>query len=240
VRSEIARRGLLAALALAPASCLLNWDSLRPDDAGAFDASEEPAHDVTAPETGPDASDAGTDGASCQIALVINELQADGPQGPSDEFVELRNGASCGGSLLNWGLRYSSAGGSAPSQLWTGQAGDTIAAHGYVLLGGYAFQVPDGGTVLGRISTDLNGSLSKNGGGVGLFDPLGTLVDGVAYETLTTSSHPFIRPADAGSGGGAPNPPSGKSIARTPDGTNTGTNATDFQIAQSATPGYAN
>jgi hypothetical protein len=64
-------------------------------------------------------------------------------------------------------------------------------------------------------------------------------IDGVAYETLTTQTHPFIQPGDAGSAGGAPNPPSGKSIARTPDGHNTGTNATDFQIA-TPTPGFSN
>jgi len=230
-------------MALAPASCLLDWDSLRAVDGGALDAMIEPPPAMdSGPETSPvDASDAG-DASTCQIDLVINELQSDGLQGPSDEFVELRNGAPCGGSLLNWGLRYSSASGSAPAQLWTGQAGDTIGPSGptgYVILGGFAFQVPDGGVLIGRISTDLNGSLSKNGGGVGLFSPGGTLVDGVAYETLTTQTHPFIRPADAGAGGGAPNPPTGKSIARTPDGLNTNQNATDFQIA-TPTPGFSN
>jgi hypothetical protein len=242
VRSDIARRVLVFAIAFAPASCLLDWDSLRQHDGGAADAMTEASPVDAGPETSPaDGSDGGGDG-GCQLELVINEVQTDGPQGPSDEFVELRNGASCGGSLLNWGVRYSSAGGSAPYQLWTGQAGDTIGPagpNGYVVLGGYAFQAPDGGALIGRISTDLNGSLSKNGGGVGLFDPGGTLVDGVAYETLTTATHPFIRPANAGAGGGAPNPPSGKSIARTPDGTNTDHNATDFQIA-TPTPGSAN
>lgn len=240
MRSDVARSVALACLALAPASCLLNWDSLRPLDGGTNDAADE----LPPTDAGPDAADAsdGGDASTCSIALSINEVQADGPQGPSDEFVELRNGASCGGSLLNWGLRYSSASGSAPLQLWTGQAGDSIGPAGptgYVILGGLAFQVPDGGVLVGRISTDLNGSLSKNGGGVGLFEPGGALVDGVAYETLTTSTHPFLRPADAGSGGGAPNPPSGKSIARTPDGLNTNQNATDFQVV-TPTPGFAN
>lgn len=233
---------LSALVALAPASCLLNWDSLREPDGGApFDGSIDaaPPIDASNEATTTDASDASTDATTCSLELVINEVQADGLQGPSDEFVELRNGASCGGSLFNWGLRYSSASGSSPSQLWTGQAGDTIDAHGYVILGGYAFQAPGDASVLGRISTDLNGSLAKAGGGVGLFDPGGTLVDGVAYETLTTSTHPFIRPANAGVDGGAPNPPTEKSIARTPDGMNTNTNATDFQVA-TPTPGAPN
>ncbi len=247
----ISRRTLLAALVLGlgPASCLLDWDSLRPQDGGLFDATGDAPAAPDADEGGEDvatsdASDGGVD--ACILQLLVNELQADGVQGPSDEFVEIRNGASCGGSLYNWGLRYSSASGSPPSQLWTGQAGDTIGPagpDGYVILGGYAFQTPDGGKVIGRISTTLNGSLAKDGGGVGLFDPQGTLIDGVAYSTITTATHPFIRPATAPDGGPstpAPNPPSGKSIARTPDGLNTNTNATDFQIANIPTPGAAN
>ena len=239
------RLALIFAFALAPA-CLLNWDSLRDQDGGfdasGFDATPDTFVDDVAT---PDVKDAAVvDSPVCTLQMTINEVQADGVQGPSDEFVELRNGASCGGSLSGWSLRYSSAGGSAPSQIWTGQAGDTIGPagpDGYVILGGYAFQTPDGGNLIGRISTDLNGSLSKSGGGVGLFGPGSSppFIDGVAYETLTTQTHPFIRPADAGSAGGAPNPPSGKSIARTPDGKNTGTNATDFQIA-TPTPGFSN
>jgi hypothetical protein len=220
----------------------MNWDSLREPDGGIpFDGSIDVTEPVeAAPDTSViDASEGGNDATTCAIQLLINEVQADGTQGPSDEFVELRNGASCGGSLFNWGLRYSSASGSSPSQLWTGQAGDMIAAHGYVILGGYAFQAPQDGGVLGRISTDLNGSLAKGGGGVGLFDPNGVYVDGVAYQTITTQTHPFVRPADAGSAGAAPNPPTEKSIARTPDGENTSTNATDFQVA-TPTPGYSN
>ncbi len=233
----------LVALALAPASCLLDWDSLREPDGGGFDTGVDVVtKDAPQDVATQDVVDAGNDTSTCQIQLLINEVQADGIQGPSDEFVELRNSAPCGGSLFNWGLRYSSAAGSSPSQLWTGQAGDTIGPagpNGYVILGGFAFQTPDGGVLIGRISSDLNGALSKSGGGVGLFAPGGTLVDGVAYETLTTSTHPFIRPADAGSGGGAPNPPSGKSIARTPDGHNTYTSATDFQVA-TPSPGFSN
>ncbi len=220
----------------------MNWDSLREPDGGiVIDGSIDVAQPMdAAPETNVvDASDGGSDATTCAIQLLINEVQADGTQGPSDEFVELRNGASCSGSLFNWGLRYSSASGSSPSQLWTGQPGDTIAANGYVILGGYAFQAPQDGGVIGRISTDLNGSLAKGGGGVGLFDPNGIYVDGVAYQTITTQTHPFVRPSDAGIAGAAPNPPTAKSIARTPDGENTSTNATDFQVA-TPTPGYSN
>ena len=249
VRSDFAygaKIGMTFVVATITTSCLLDWDSLRAVDGG-FDASD----DVSSGDAAvPDASDAGdasdaSDATPCTPVLEVNEVQTDGPLGPSDEFVELRNGAPCGGSLDGWSLLYSSASGSSPNVLWTGQAGDSVGAldaGGYVLLGGYIFQTPDGGVVTGRISTDVNGSLSENGGGVGLFSPNNTLIDGVAYATITTPTHPFIRPATAPDGGPstpAPNPPTGKSIARTPDGFNTNTNATDFQIA-TPTPGRSN
>lgn len=227
-------------MAFAPASCLLDWDGLRAPDGGDFDSSIDSSPPIDSPieaQSNDATSDAGNDVTTCTLELLINEVQADGTQGPSDEFVELRNGAACAGSLLNWGLRYSSASGSAPKQLWTGQAGDTIAANGYVVLGGFAYQ----GTVIGRISTDLNGTLAKAGGGVGLFAPDGTYIDGVAYETLTVDAgpHPFIRPPTAGADAGAPNPPTAKSIQRTPDGHDTNTSAADFVVA-TPTPGASN
>ncbi len=230
---------LATATALVPA-CLLNWDSLRALDGGSDDASGD---DLVALDVDtPDVVDAGNDTGPCTLDLLINEVSADGFQGSADEFVEIRNGASCGGSLLNWGLRYSSASGSSPSQLWTGQAGDVIGAKGHIILGGFEFQTPDSGILIGRISSDTSGSLSKNGGGVGLFSPGGTLIDGVAYGAITTPSHPFIRPPTALDGGAstpAPNPGTGKSIARIPDGLNTNINATDFQIA-TPSPGFTN
>jgi hypothetical protein len=248
VRSDLTGRakGAIAFLvAMLPASCLLDWDSLRPMGTGVDASDDVGSGDVTTDEgAATDASDAG-DATSCVVQLEVNEVQTDGPLGPSDEFVELRNGAPCGGSLLDWTLSYSSASGSSPFTLWTGQAGDTVGpagSGGYVLLGGYIFQTPDGGVITGRISTDVNGSLSENGGGVGLFSPSEALVDSVAYATLTTATHPFIRPLTAPDGGPstpAPNPPSGKSIARIPDGFDTNTSATDFQVA-TPTPGFAN
>src|SRR5260221_10645610 len=140
-------------MVFAPA-CLLNWDSLREQVGGNPDTGDDVL--VEAPDdVMNDAGDGGNDSGPCTLQLSINEVQADGIQGPSDEFVELRNGASCGASLQGFSLRYSSAGGSAPYQVWIGQAGESIGPAGpggYVILGGFAFQ-GDGGNVTGRIST---------------------------------------------------------------------------------------
>ncbi len=242
-------RSRLAALlvALVPAAgCVLDWDSLRPLDGGAGDAGDEAAPEDAGGDTtldaGEDVVTADADAGACSIVLTINELQADGSQGPSDEFVELRNASACGGSLEGYELRYSSATGSAPYPIWDGQAGDTIAAHGYVTVAGQAFQNTN--NLVGRFANGLNGVLSKNGGGVGLFGPDKLLVDSVAYETLnqSTAKHPFVQPPsqpDGGASPGAPNPPPGQSIARTPDGADTHVSAVDFQVA-SPSPGASN
>ena len=69
------------------------------------------------------------------------------------------------------------------------------------------------------------------------------LIDGVAYATISTATHPFIRPAklpDGGASTPAPNPPTGQSIARVPNGTSTDTNAVDFKVAATPTPAAAN
>jgi hypothetical protein len=66
--------------------------------------------------------------------------------------------------------------------------------------------------------------------------------DSVAYAPITAPMHPFVRPPTAPDGGmstPAPNPPSGQSIARTPNGVNTNVNAVDFKVAAS-TPGASN
>lgn len=212
-----------AGLLLGPA-CILDWDSIR--GGVAIDAGTDVPNG--------DSGDASPDGPACKLQLLVNEVQLAGPLGPSDEFVELRNDADCAGSLSGYELRYSSAGGSSPNAVWTGTT-ETIEAKGYVVIGGKAFQ----GTtnLVGRWIGDTgNGVLSAAGGGIGLFGPDLLLVDSVAYETLTNKNHPFLKPQG---GTGATNPGSGKSIARTPDGTNTSTNASDFKIA-TPTPGASN
>ena len=237
---RFSRAVLAGSLALAALSaCVLDWDSLRATpaaDAGADAADDGPERDA-ADGNAPDAPDA----AKCKLQLLVNEVQVAGPQGASDEFVELLNLADCTGPLTGYELRYSSAAGSNPNLVWTGAA-ETIEAHGYVVIAGKNFQ----GTtnLIARFSGDTgNGILAATGGGVGLFAPDLLMIDSVAYDVITSKTHPFVRPATAPDGGqapAAPNPGSGKSIARTPDGQNTNSSAADFKLTATPTPGATN
>jgi hypothetical protein len=233
-------RALLASsFALAALSaCVLDWDSLR---ATSVPDSGVDAGDDATDDGGTDAADDADAAPACKLILLVNEVQVAGPQGASDEFVELLNLADCAGPLTGYELRYSSASGSNPNVVWAGTT-ETIEAHGYAVVAGKNFQ----GTtnLIGRFSGDTgNGILAATGGGVGIFGPDLLMADSVAYDVITTKTHPFVRPATAPDGGqapAAPNPTSGKSIARTPDGQNTNSSAADFKLTTTPTPGATN
>jgi 5'-nucleotidase len=222
-------------LALLP-SCVLDWSGLR-DRADASSSGDDSGADTGAADVAPDT-------ASCVPKLVINELKADGVSA-NDEFVEIYNDATCTASLLGYTIQYSSATGSAPNTSWTGTADDTIDAKGYFLVGGDGF-TPPANTKAKKwtsIAFPMSGLLSKNGGGIGLFGPSSKLLDAVAYATLSTPTHPFIRPAtlpDGGASTPAPNPPTNQSISRVPNGATTDVNAVDFKVTAAPTPGAAN
>jgi Lamin Tail Domain len=229
-------RFLLAiGLASTSAACVLDWASLRSD--GKTVAGEDAADaGDTEEEIDGDASNADTrdEKASCsEDVLVINELQASGAAGPADEFVEIHNPATCDVRLEGFTLRYSSFAGSTPFIQWTGSASDAVAPGAYVVVGGSTYP----GGVMGRFGTDAGaGTLAADGGGIGLFNSGGKVIDSVAYGTINPG-HPLVRPAG---GKAAPTPPTGQSIARIPDGHDTETNETDFVIAPSPTPAARN
>lgn len=233
------RLALFALIASAPLACILDWNSLQenmgvPAEAGADTAAlpdgfvpPDVAKDNSVPmEAGPDTS--------CGALVLVNELQSEGPFGPSDEFVELFNTGDCTVSLNAWTIQYSSAAASGASVVWTGQPADEVPAKGYVVVGGQQFQ----GTVVGRFGNGLNGVLSKSGGGVGLFAPgAAAPMDSMAYGTITASTHPFDKPP---AGPPAPGPLSGQSTSRMPNGANSNASATDFKITNPPTPNKAN
>lgn len=225
------RNALAVVIGFLPtASCLLDWNSVK-DGYGA---------DGTMPGDGGDSGPK----EACTPQLVINELKADGTS-PSDEYVEIYNLSACAAPLTGWTLYYSSAAGSAPFLIWTGIDADTIDANGYFVLCGDGF-TPPGMVHYARwqnLMSPPNGILSKNGGGVGLFGPAQQVIDGVAYATLMTTMHPFIHPKmlpDGGPALAAPNPPSGQSISRLPNGANSDVNAIDFKVTANMTPGASN
>ncbi|MBE7484962.1 MAG: lamin tail domain-containing protein [Polyangiaceae bacterium] len=164
----------------------------------------------------------GTGGATC-ASVVINEVSPDGTTG-SDELVELHNKGTCAAALSGWTLKYSSASGSTPANVWVGGAADSIAAGAYFVLGGDMFTGTKNGT--------LTGGLAAAGGGVGLFEGT-TKKDSMAYGGAATT-HPFLEGATP-----VANIPKSQSAARKPNGTDTNVNSADFAIG-ARTPGAAN
>jgi hypothetical protein len=211
------------------AACALDWAGLRSDGGttpgeDAADAGEENSE---AGDTDANGNESG--GACNESALIINEVQVAGAAGAADEFVEIHNPTSCDLRLEGFTLRYSSSTGNTPLALWTGTANDAIAPGAYVVVGGTGYA----GELIGRFD---GGGLAALGGGIGLFNSGGKVLDSVAYGAIN-AGHPLVRPAG---GKAAPAPPTGQSIARTPDAKDTETNETDFVIATTPTPGAKN
>jgi hypothetical protein len=74
-------------------------------------------------------------------------------------------------------------------------------------------------------------SLAGTGGGVGVRDGSGALVDSVGYGTATNA---LVE------GTAVAAPPAGSAAARIPDGTDTNNNAADFTVTATPTPKASN
>jgi|CXWL01.1.fsa_nt_gi hypothetical protein len=86
--------------------------------------------------------DSDQDGRGDLCDVVISEVSAAGPNGASDEFVELYNAGPAAVSLAGWKLQYRSATGGSYQTLDTFSLGTTIPPKGYYLVasgtaGGY-------------------------------------------------------------------------------------------------------
>jgi len=236
-------RALLAAVALAGCarSTIQKYDGGRHDQApsdrdlgGPADlasatdlASGAPADAADDLAREPDLA-ASADGGACVV--VVNEVQTGSAVSASDEFIELYDPCDAPVALGGWKLVYRSSsdnGGGADIALATIAAGTTIAARGYL--------VAVNAVVAAMRAHDLTytGGLASNGGAVGLRDAAGARVDSVAWQALSTANA-------LTEGMPAPNPPSGESIARIPNGVDTEDNAADFRVAPTPTPGAPN
>ena len=157
--------------------------------------------------------------------VVVNEVQAGGAASAGDEFIELYNPCATAVALAGSTLVYRSASGT--NDVLVVNLTNPIPAGGYYLVASMGYTgaaVPDqkyGGS----------GKLAAAGGGVGLRDAAQALIDSVGYGSATNA---FIESSPA------PAPPNGESIARTPNGTDTDHNASDFAVATTPTPRAAN
>jgi hypothetical protein len=180
--------------------------------------------------------DAGTGEAHIRCAVPagppglvrINEFSTGVEGALTDEFVEIVNAGSAAVDLSGWKLVYRSAAGTSDVSLGTLPDRTMLAAGAFFLFGGsgYAGAHP--------ADRSFSTSIASAGGGLGLRDPGGILVDSVAWGTATNA---LLEGAVAGAPTIAPAP--GTSDARHPDGHDTNDNSADF-AEDDPTPGGAN
>jgi len=156
--------------------------------------------------------------------LRVNEVMTGTSSAAANEFVEIVNAGSAPADLSGYRLVYRSATGSTDVTLATAPSATLLVAGARYVFGGSAFT----GTAAQSFSTGL----ASSGGGVGLRDPAGQLVDSAGYGSGTSNG--FVEGAPAAA------PPAGQSISRIPDGHDTDDNASDFSVTASPTPGAAN
>ena len=161
-------------------------------------------------------------------ALRVNEVQTGTAASASDEFVELVNAGTAPADVGGWKLVYRSATGTSDVTLATIPSGTTVAAGGFYVLGGSAY----GGTP--SADQSFSAGLAGTGGAVGIRDGDGTLVDSVGWGTATNAL------VEASAAAAPPATTPGSSIVRLPDGHDTDSNASDFTVSATATPGASN
>lgn len=149
-------------------------------------------------------------------ALVINEVYYDheGPDG-GHEFVEIYNPAARPVSLAGISIQFHNGSGVGWEPVWSAEATDSVPAAGVFTVGGADVRpVPDVVVAL---------SLQNGPEAVGLFAD-GDALDLVGYGGLDDPL--YMETA------GVPPVPAGWSIARIPDGRDTGVNRDDFEAAR--------
>jgi MBG domain (YGX type)/Lamin Tail Domain/NPCBM-associated, NEW3 domain of alpha-galactosidase/Alpha galactosidase A/Alpha galactosidase C-terminal beta sandwich domain len=225
-----------------------------------------PGHTVTQTVSGP---------VTVATALVeVNEVETSTKTVPNQQFVELYNPSTSAVDVSGWKLEYATEvpyGGptTTPIVLATIPSGTSIAAGGYYLIGGAGYVAagtkPSANLSFSQTSTTR---LSSIGGGVGIVDSNGFVVDSIGWGIDPNSGYPvsaswratnaFVQSCPAQANGvvptvntpalsslipTSPTPasiPPGDSIVRLPDGYNTGSNCNDFSVTSAPSPGASN
>jgi hypothetical protein len=162
-------------------------------------------------------------------ALVrINEFSTGVEGALTDEFVEIVNAGTEAADLSGYRLAYRSAAGTSDVSLDALPDGTLLEPGAFLLFGGSGYAGAQ------QADRTFAASLASAGGGLGLRDPSGALVDSVAWGTATNA---FVEGAVAPAPTIAPAP--GKSAGRHPSGHDTNDNAADFTEGD-PTPGGTN
>lgn len=156
--------------------------------------------------------------------VVVNEVMTASPTSAASEFVELVNAGGSAADLGGYRLVYRSSTGTSEETLANVPAGTTLDAGARYVFGGTTFW--------GSSNQKYNSGLAAAGGGVGLRNSAGELLDSVGYGSGTTNAFVEGAPALA--------PKAGASISRLPDGHDGNYNAQDFSSTSPPTPGAVN
>ena len=168
-------------------------------------------------------------GGGGEADVTVNEFMTGVTGAASNEFVEIVNTGTAVADLSGWKLVYRSAAGTSDVVLATVADGTTLAPGAFFLFGGAGYvggPAPD---------QSFSTSIAATGGGVGVRDSSGTLLDSVGWGTATNALVEGTVEAA---------PPTteapGTSAGRAPDGDDTNDNAADFVLDDSPTPRAGN
>jgi hypothetical protein len=159
-------------------------------------------------------------------AIRINEFSTGVDGALTDEFVEIVNAGAEAVDLSGYKLVYRSASGTSDVTLAAIPEGTTVAPGAFMVFGGAGYS--------GTAAQSFSVSLASAGGGVGIRNATGLLLDSVGWGSATNA---FVEGAAAVAPATMPAP--GRSDARHPDGEDTNDNAADFPEGD-PTPGGAN
>ena len=163
---------------------------------------------------------------------VINEVLTGAASHATYEWVEIFNPCTTTVSLTGWRLGYRSATNTSAisatdSSTLFAFAAQSLAPGGYLLVAGAGYT----GTADGSFTSGM----ADAGGGVGLRNLAGTVVDSMGWGTATNA---FVRGHAASVAPSVAIP--GNSLQRLPDGADTQDGAADFHVSTHPTPRAAN
>jgi endonuclease I len=165
--------------------------------------------------------------------LVINEIDYDQPGTDTAEYVEIFNAGDGDQSLANAVLEFwNGADNTIYRTVALSAAGPTLPAGGYLVVRSSAVSVPP--SALSVLFTGAQDNI-QNGAPDGLKLKDGALVlDSMSYEGVM----PGV--TEGAAGAGTDSPSGTMSLARSPNGVDSNSNAADFAVTATLTPGAAN
>jgi len=161
--------------------------------------------------------------------VLISEFRTRGPNGASDEFVELYNNSDSAADVSSWKINASNSSGTTGTRV-TINGGTTIPAHGHFLATNSTVSTGYSGTVTGN-QTYTTGIADD--GGIALLMPDNTVVDQVGMSAGSAYKEGAILAPLAGNTDQSYERKPGGGAGNTQDN---GDNATDFQIRSPSSP----